>query len=124
MKLALLDLLERKEAVYDENCDVEGLGKKTELAMHVDNPFYEESTASVFDFRRELNFTKVVRAHLELLLLLPHVAIDLICHLRDILRVPHIELVLKYHVFANCASELRNSLLKNLSHWFLRCLLD
>ena len=124
MQLALLDLLERKEAVNDEDCDIECLWKKTELAVHVDNPLYQESTACVFDFRGKLNFTEVVRADLEKRLLLSHVRIDLICHLRHILRISHVKLVLKDHVLADRSSELCNSLLEYFIDRFIRCLFD
>ena len=44
MKLILLDLLQREEAIDQENSYIECLGDETELAVNVDDPLYKEGS--------------------------------------------------------------------------------
>ena len=44
MQLALFDLLEREEAVDQENSYVQGLGDQAELAMDINYPLNKEGS--------------------------------------------------------------------------------
>ena len=50
MQLTLLDALSAHELINNELADVQGLRHKSELAMHIDDPFDQESARSVLNF--------------------------------------------------------------------------
>ena len=81
--------------------------------MHIDDPLNEESAACVLDLSGDLNLLKVVNVHLKSSFDGSHVLVDILSHLSHHLRVSHLELVRKVHAFADCASELGNTLLEN-----------
>lgn len=58
MQLVLLYFLLTKELVDDMLCNIEALGLKAELAVHIDDPLKKKSSRCVSNFR--LNFRNVI----------------------------------------------------------------
>ena len=115
MKLALLNLFEREEAIDDENGDIESLRKKAELPVHVDNPLNKESTARVLYFCWNLHLRKIVCINLKLSLYFSHISVDFASMLSNHLGVSDFELVGEGQIFADLTTLVYQSLLENLS---------
>ena len=69
--------------------------------MNINYPLNKESSWSIFNLCWQLDFLKVVRLKFEGFFLLSHVVINISSELSYELRVSHIKLVCKSHVFCN-----------------------
>ena len=116
MQLALLDLLQREEAIDEVDGDVERLGPQAELPVHVDDPLDEEGARRVLHLCRLLHLFQVRGGHLDQLLLPAHVLVDLGGVLGGELRVPQVDRVSEDHLPRQLLSISRLPLLELLAH--------
>ena len=104
MQLTFLYLLQRKEPIDDEDGDIESFGKKAELAVNIDDPLDQESSASVFDLSGRLNLVEVFSIDLHEILFNADVFVDISGEFSHHLRVSDLELICENHIFADLLS--------------------